>query len=394
MFGANLIGRTGSCFMKTIVLTEYFLPIRGGSIVWLINAYKGMADAVMFVVGQQDFAAEKFNFSQLTRKIDMSMVDWDPSLPSSMKKYFQACWKLIKICKEHQAQQIHCAKVLPEGFLALFVYFFTSIPFVLYAHGEEITVGITSRKFRFLLPFIYNRARAIIANSHNTKELLLSIGVRHEKIHIIRPGVDIDRYFPVENKSSEILERHKINGPILLTVGRLQRRKGQDMVIKSLPFIIKSYPSLKYIIVGEGEELANLRELVDFYKVQKNVIFAGKVSDSDLVKYYQSCDIFIMPNRQIGSDIEGFGMVFLEANAVQKPVIGGKSGGTGDAIIEGKTGFRVNGEIIEEISDAVLKLLADPVLAKQMGSHGRQRVEQEFSWAAVAEQTLGIANAI
>jgi phosphatidyl-myo-inositol dimannoside synthase len=125
--------------------------------------------------------------------------------------------------------------------------------------------------------------------------------------------------------------------------------------------------------------------------VLERVVFAGQVPGRELAAYYAACDVFVMPNRQIGPDIEGFGMVFIEASAAGKPVIGGESGGTGDAILHGITGLRVDGTSVEAIAAAVTALLREPGLAKALGSQGRCRVATEFSWEVVVERTRMVA---
>jgi phosphatidylinositol alpha-1,6-mannosyltransferase len=174
----------------------------------------------------------------------------------------------------------------------------------------------------------------------------------------------------------------------------MQRRKGQDMVIHALSRIRQSIPQVKYVMVGTGEELAALTTMAQDLGVQDSVVFAGGVPDQELAAYYAACDVFIMPNRQIGGDIEGFGIVYLEANAAGKPVIGGKSGGTDDAIVDGVTGIRVNGNNSIEIANAVIDLLSTPDKAKAMGARGRQRVENGFTWDAVAQHTRVLCAAL
>jgi phosphatidylinositol alpha-1,6-mannosyltransferase len=192
-----------------------------------------------------------------------------------------------------------------------------------------------------------------------------------------------------------VRQRHNLGrSPVLLTVGRLQRRKGQDMAIQALPRIMKKFPDVKYMIVGSGEEYASLQRLAQDVGVRDRVIFVGRIADGEQAAYYAACDVFLMPNRQIGEDIEGFGIVFLEAGAAGKPVIGGTSGGTGEAILDEVTGLRVNGENIQEIATAVVELLANPAKARAMGECGRRRVETEFSWESVVERTREVATMI
>jgi phosphatidylinositol alpha-1,6-mannosyltransferase len=174
----------------------------------------------------------------------------------------------------------------------------------------------------------------------------------------------------------------------------MQRRKGQDMVIQALPRIRQRIPQVKYIMVGTGQELASLITLAQMLGVQDSVVFAGNVPDHELAAYYAACDVFIMPNRQIGDDIEGFGIAYLEAGAAGKPVIGGTSGGTDDAILEGVTGRRVDGNNCAEIANAVIDLLSRPDKAKAMGARGRQRVEDEFTWDTVVQRTRVLYTAI
>jgi phosphatidylinositol alpha-1,6-mannosyltransferase len=272
---------------------------------------------------------------------------------------------------------------------------FSSVPYLLYAHGEEILISRSSEKLRFLSAKVYGSAAAIIANSHHTKALLEDVGVRSEKIHVIYPGVDPENFRANREIVLQIRQRYNLGeSPVLLTVGRLQRRKGQDMVIRALPHILRKFPTVKYIIAGTGEEASSLQQLAYNVGVGEKVIFAGYVPDSEQGAYYAACDVFVMPNRQIGPDIEGFGMVFLEAGAAGKPVIGGRSGGTGEAIIEGKTGLRIDGTDIEEIATAVRTLLADPARAQAMGEAGRRRVEEEFNWETVVQRTRLLSSAV
>jgi phosphatidyl-myo-inositol dimannoside synthase len=272
---------------------------------------------------------------------------------------------------------------------------FAGVPYLLYAHGEEIQMRLTSRMLGWLIPPLYKGADAIIANSRHTKELLELIGVRPERIHVIHPGVNAAEFRATEDARRTVRQRHRLGEAVtLLTVGRLQRRKGQDMVIKALPLIKERFPKVKYLIVGTGEAHASLQRLAQDHGVREDVVFAGSISDGDRAAYYAACDLFLTPNRQIGADIEGFGIVFLEAGAAGKPVIGGKSGGTGEAIIEGVTGVRVEGESVEAVAEAVIDLLAHPEKARAMGERGRLRVETEFNWESVVERTRQVASTL
>jgi phosphatidylinositol alpha-1,6-mannosyltransferase len=383
--------------MHTLVLTEQFLPTAGGSITWLVNTYSRYGPGKVIFVASQNAGGEAADRTLPfpVERTSMTMTDWDPTIPASFLCYLKSVLCVLQICRKYKIRQIHCAKVLPEGFIAFIVSLYTHTPFLIYAHGEEIQSGLTSRKFRWLLPKIYSRAFAIIANSSNTSRLLQEIGIASRKIHIIHPGVNTQKFICEINSSGVIRNRYNLyNKHILLTVGRLQRRKGHDMVIKALPRIKQRFPDVHYVVVGTGEELFSLQNLASEEGVTDSVLFVGYVPDDEIPSYYAACDIFLMPNRQIGADIEGFGMVFLEASAAGKPVIGGKSGGTDDAILDGVTGLRINGDNVDQITNAVLALLSDPQKASALGANGRRWVQETFTWESVVGRTQALSRAI
>jgi phosphatidylinositol alpha-1,6-mannosyltransferase len=189
-----------------------------------------------------------------------------------------------------------------------------------------------------------------------------------------------------------IRAKRKDANKVILTVGRLVERKGHEFVLKALPLIAERYPQLKYLIIGKGPMEKKLRNIVERKKLSDVVEFHGEVDN--IADFYGNCDVFIMPSRFIEKkgDVEGFGLVFLEANFFGKPVIAGNSGGISDAVIDGETGILVNPENPKEIADAVLKLFDDPKLARKLGEQGRKRVLEEFTWdraAEIIERTMG-----
>jgi phosphatidylinositol alpha-1,6-mannosyltransferase len=373
-----------------LVLTENFVPAKGGSITWMLNSYSRFDPQKVILVTspqQGDTCTDQVLPFRVVRT-PMTLDDWDPTKPASLLRYLRVMWHVYRQCQTYRVQQIHCAKVLPEGLVAWALRQCYGLPYLLYAHGEEILISLTSRKLAWLLPRIYRGAATVIANSRHTKTLLQDIGVDASRIHIIHPGVHVQSFCAGPEAAQRVRQKHHLEEAlILLTVGRMQRRKGQDMVIQALPRIRQGMPHVKYVMVGTGEELTSLSTLAQELGVQDSVVFAGNVPDQELAAYYAACDVFIMPNRQIGGDIEGFGIAYLEAGAAGKPVIGGKSGGTDDAIVDGVTGILVDGHSSVEIADAVIDLLSTPDKAKIMGIRGRQRVENEFTWDAVVQRT-------
>ena len=376
--------------MSILVLMDRFLPDNGGSINWMVNTYsRWSSEKIVFVVPQCERAEEVDSALPFTiLRLPMGFPSWDPTLPKTFIEYARLVFQIQRICQQHEVRQIHCAKVLPEGLVAWWIHRLKGISYVLYAHGEEILFTQMSRKFSWLVPRVYNGAAVVIANSRNTESLLHRIGVTPKRIHVIHPGVEAKLFCDHSENPDRVRKQYGLGkSEVLLTVGRLQRRKGQDMVIRALPKVHKKFPGVKYVIVGQGEDRGYLEHVTRDVGVENSVVFVGRVENKDLQAFYAACDIFVMPNRQIGGDVEGFGMVFLEASAAGKPVIGGKSGGTNEAILDGKTGCRIDGESVDEIAGAILSLLSHPDDARRMGADGQKWVQHNCSWEAVVEKT-------
>ena len=162
------------------------------------------------------------------------------------------------------------------------------------------------------------------------------------------------------------------------------------MVIRAMPAILKEFPRTEYWIAGRGPYLDTLKTLVAELGLQRQVRCLGFISSSERLKLYQRCAVYLMPSRAIDErrDFEGFGITFLEANACGKPVIGGRSGGVADAVLDGVTGFLVDPNSPADIAVKTLRLLRDPALARKLGQQGRERVERELNWENTTRKVL------
>jgi phosphatidylinositol alpha-1,6-mannosyltransferase len=158
--------------------------------------------------------------------------------------------------------------------------------------------------------------------------------------------------------------------------------------------VIEAVPDAAYVIVGEGPEKSRLEKLVQELGLQRKVIFAGRVPDQDLAAFYLACDLFVQPNRTMpDGDTEGFGLVFLEAGACGKAVIGGNAGGVPEAVLDGITGFLVDGDSVPAMGEAMTKLLANRELTAIVGRGGRARA-LTFSWEATAQAFRSLCKAL
>jgi phosphatidylinositol alpha-1,6-mannosyltransferase len=176
--------------------------------------------------------------------------------------------------------------------------------------------------------------------------------------------------------------------PVVVCVSRLVPRKGQDTLVKALPAIARSVPGAALLVVGDGPYRRQLERLVDEIGVRDAVRFTGGVPWEELPAHFDAGDVFAMPcrTRRNGLDVEGLGIVYLEASATGLPVVAGNSGGAPDAVLAGETGYVVDGTEVAAVASSVVKLLADPDAARAVGAAGRAWVEREWSWDAAASR--------
>jgi phosphatidylinositol alpha-1,6-mannosyltransferase len=197
------------------------------------------------------------------------------------------------------------------------------------------------------------------------------------------PGVDVERFRPDRAARAEMRARHGLGErPVIVCVSRLVPRKGQDMLIRALPAIRSRVDGAALVIVGGGPYLGQLRRLAGSAALADQVIFTEGVSPDQLPAYHAMADVFAMPcrTRGAGLDVEGLGIVFLEASASGVPVVAGRSGGAPESVQEGRTGFVVDGRSTDQIAEAVSRILKDPDLAARMGAAGRRWAVEGWRW--------------
>jgi len=204
----------------------------------------------------------------------------------------------------------------------------------------------------------------------------------------LTPGVDVTEFRP-GRRADGMRERLGLTGrPVVVCVSRLVPRKGQDTLIRSWPKVTARVPDAVLLLVGGGRYQPTLERRAERLRVRSSVMFTGSVPWRDLPGYYGAGDVFAMPcrTRRRGLDVEGLGIVYLEAAASGLPVIVGDSGGAPDAVLSGQTGYVVDGRSPDQLSTRVLELLTDADRAAAMGEKGRSWVLAEWRWELVAER--------
>ena len=208
----------------------------------------------------------------------------------------------------------------------------------------------------------------------------------------LAPAVDASA-FGSGHDGAAVRERLGLAGrPVVVCVSRLVRRKGQDTLIRAWPEVRARFPDAALLIVGDGPYAAGLRRLADKARVADSVTFTGSVPGAELPAHYAAGDVFAMPcrTRRGGLDVEGLGIVYLEASATGLPVVGGDSGGAPDAILDGESGYVVPGRSVPAVAARISELLADPAKAKAMGEKGRAWVERDWNWDQAAARLRAI----
>jgi phosphatidylinositol alpha-1,6-mannosyltransferase len=291
---------------------------------------------------------------------------------------------------DEPVEAILAGKWSPEGAAALLLRRRLRLPYVVLGYGREMTLTGGNLMKWLVQRSVLRGAAGGLAISHYTAAQMARRGLPQERQAVIFAGVNPEEFAPEPERVAEL--RHRLGlgeEQVLLTVSRLVSRKGQDQVLRALGTVQAQAGPLRYLIAGSGPEDARLHELAHSLGLEDSVIFLPEVSDEDLPALYALADVFVMPSRDLpGEPIEGFGLVYLEANLCGTPAIGGRTGGTADAILDGETGLLVDPEKPEEIAAALLRLLLDPDLARRMAEAGARRATASFIWDRVAERCL------
>jgi phosphatidylinositol alpha-1,6-mannosyltransferase len=320
-------------------------------------------------------------------RMPLSFSTWGVASLAGLRQYARTVWRLRRIITGEHIGMLHAGKCLPEGLLAWLLKRWCGVPYICYVHGEELTLAATSRELAWLTRRTLHGAKFVIANSRNTEELLReNWNLAPGRVRILHPGVDTQRFRPARRDPTWRALRGWNDRPVVLTVGRLQKRKGHDHLIMALPAIRQRIPDVLYAILGDGEERTALEDLVRREGLAGHVQFMGELPDDDLVDCYQQCDLFVLPNRKVGQDIEGFGMVLLEAQACGKPVLAGASGGTTETMRIPETGQVIPCDRPDELATVMVELLSDRERLQRMGQAARCWVVDHFDWETLARQ--------
>jgi phosphatidylinositol alpha-1,6-mannosyltransferase len=300
--------------------------------------------------------------------------------------------------REAGARVLQVGTLRPAGPVGAWLQRLDGLPYVLYVHGNDVLkergkVG-RSALYRTSARDVLSRASAVIANSRYTADLLRDLAIAAgapgaaDRVRVVHPGAEPARFHPGDAGVAALRARWGLErARIVLTVGRLEARKGVDRALEAVAGLGATFPDLAYVVVGEGPRRAALEARAAAPDLAGRVRFVGHADDSELPAWYRTADVFLLPSRRARvDDVEGFGIAVSEASASGLPVIGGRAGGVPEAVIEGETGLLVDPEDAGEIAGALRALLADPALAARLGAGGRAAVQRYFNWERAAAE--------
>lgn len=262
-------------------------------------------------------------------------------------------------------------------------------PYALFAYGLDVIQPL----YGTVAPWRevdFRRAARVIACSSGTAEITADrLGVERGRLRVVHPGIDITGYVPPVREEIDALATSLGLGAerVLLSVGRLVRRKGFDIAIRAFAEYRRIQPRGEYVIAGDGPERPALEALASELGVRDHVRFVGSIDERTKMILYELSDAFIMPNTLLNNvDWEGFGIVFLEAARAGKPSVGGLNGGVPDAIVDGATGLLVDPRDARQVTEALGRMLSDDTLRTRLGEAARRRAAEQFDWPVVGAQ--------
>jgi phosphatidylinositol alpha-1,6-mannosyltransferase len=300
--------------------------------------------------------------------------------------------RMRRLIGDHDIETVWFGAAAPLALLAQRARGAGAARVVASTHGHEVGWSMLPVA-RSALRRIGDSTDVVTFVSRYTRRRFASAFGPNAALEHLPPGVDTDRFAPDEVARAELRARYGLGRrPSIVCVSRLVPRKGQDMLIKALPSIRQRIDGAALVVVGGGPYLETLQRLARRHEVAEDVVFAGGVPAAELPAHHAMADVFAMPcrTRGAGLDVEGLGIVYLEASATAVPVVAGRSGGAPETVLDGETGLVVDGNDVNEIAAAISGILADPDRAQRMGAAGRRWVTEHWRWQTHAERLAGL----
>jgi phosphatidylinositol alpha-1,6-mannosyltransferase len=360
--------------MRTLLVTNDFPPRPGGIQSFVHNLAVRQPPGSLVVYASTWPGAEKFDAEQ---PFEVVREDTGMLLPTR-----QVGRRAVELARSYGCDAVWFGAAAPLGLLAGRLRREAGVArAVALTHGHEVGWAALPGP-RSLLRRIGRGQDVVTYLGEYTRRRLARVLAGLTELRRLVPGVDVDAFHP-DVDGSEVRNRYGLAGrPVVVCVSRLVPRKGQDTLIRALPAVRRRVPDAALLVVGGGRYRPALARLARDAGVGSDVVFTGSVPTAELPVYYAAGDVYAMPcrTRRGGLDVEGLGIVYLEASATGLPVVAGDSGGAPDAVRHGETGYVVPGRDRARLVDRLARLLTDRALAARLGAAGRAWVETEWRW--------------
>lgn len=377
--------------LHTLVITNDFPPREGGIQTFVYELVRRFDPATVTVLASSYEGDIEFDQAQSFRIV---RADTQVLLPTA-----ETAKLARQLIVETGATRVIFGASAPLGLLAKQLRKLGVEHIVAFSHGHEAGWAITP-VMRSLLRRIGNSVDVVTYLGEYTRSKISpALSIRAQTaMRQLAPAVDPEVFHPRNKKyAAQLRQEHNLaDKKLIVCVSRLMARKGQDQLIAAMPDIVAQVPDVQLVIVGGGSYEDKLHRSADASSVRDHITFTGKVPTEQLPLWYAAADVFAMPcrTRNAGWDVEGLGIVYLEASASEVPVIAGDSGGAPDAVLEGETGYVVDGTNTEQIAQRIVRVLTDAKLAEQLGRRGREWVLTNWTWerAVIRLQALLAGN--
>jgi len=367
---------------KVLLVTNDLGPRSGGIETFILGLLEGLPKNSLVIYTSSQKGHAPFD-TQLLEKFGATVIRDRAKILLPTPRITR---KAVRILKQYKIQNVWFGAAAPLGLMASQLRNGGASNIVALSHGHEVWWA--------KIPILKHILQKIIKDVDKlgylgafTKNEISKSTTEVNKLVQVAPGIDTN-YFQPKKPNPALIARYQLEGRrVIVCVARLVHRKGQDQLIKALPSILEKFPDAILLIVGQGPIEQMLRNSARQLGVTHKVIFTGRVPHGDLADYICLGEVFAMPvrSRFFGFEVEGLGIAYLEASACGLPVVVGNSGGATDAVIDQVTGLLVDGTNVNEITDAICRLLADPAKAQAMGQAGRGWVISDWrlsNWSA------------
>jgi phosphatidylinositol alpha-1,6-mannosyltransferase len=363
---------------KTLFITNDFGPRAGGIETFVHGLIERLPKGSVIVYTSAQPKTADFDAEWL-RDYDIEVIRDRSKILLPTPRVINICQRIIK---ERKITRVAFGAAAPLGIMARAMRRAGAQKIVALTHGHEVWWAKVP-PFSFAIRYMSKEIDALTYLGSYTKDEISKALNKSDKSKLVQiaPGIDVDHFVPTD--SSELrAELGLTDKSVIISVGRLVHRKGQDKLISALPQIRAAIPNVHLVLVGVGPYQNHLEKLAGKLEVADCITFIGRINYADLPKYICVGDLFAMPSRSrfFGLEVEGLGIVYLEASSCGLPVVGGKSGGAPDAVLVGETGVVVDGTNTFEIAEACIELLNNPELCALMGANGRAWIIENWRW--------------